>query len=304
MSLEYPNSTTDSANNYYNNTKLLVSGYQSAKVDTQDIANELKGCLPVRFNERLDDDNLVIEFKSVDKSEKALTLYSNLHVTSLNKNLKLLPIDSEFNVINIHSNDDNVIPKIFRNLPSMISTNEIYDLIRFYGPIKSINIINSGVAVVYPYDNDTSNKLESELHCSEVEGQTISVTTYLSSNSNGNEFNAKAPAFIPSSNKFLQSSTAPFISPPSPSPSAKANNNNANAFFGHGPGQQVQFTGTNLIDPCNLFCKNLDPNLSSNDLFDQFKRFGHIVSARIMRDENGHSRGFGFVSYQSPQSGG
>ncbi|CAG7849946.1 SubName: Full=Related to protein mediates microtubule-dependent mRNA transport {ECO:0000313/EMBL:CCA67340.1} [Serendipita indica DSM 11827] len=63
--------------------------------------------------------------------------------------------------------------------------------------------------------------------------------------------------------------------------------------FVHGPGQQVQYapatgpgstSASGLIDPCNLFCK-----------------FGHIVSARIMRNEHGQSRGFGFVSFQTPE---
>ncbi len=79
--------------------------------------------------------------------------------------------------------------------------------------------------------------------------------------------------------------------------------------FMHGPGQQVQFappsgpgstSASGLIDPCNLFCKNLDLDIDSNALFAHFRRFGQIVSARVMRNEHGMSRGFGFVSYQSP----
>ncbi|KIY47503.1 hypothetical protein FISHEDRAFT_45229 [Fistulina hepatica ATCC 64428] len=79
--------------------------------------------------------------------------------------------------------------------------------------------------------------------------------------------------------------------------------------FVHGPGQQVQLAplagpGSNshsgLIDPCNLFCKNLDPEMDSNALFAHFKDFGQIVSARVMRNDAGESRGFGFVSFQYP----
>ncbi|KDQ32064.1 hypothetical protein PLEOSDRAFT_38101 [Pleurotus ostreatus PC15] len=68
-------------------------------------------------------------------------------------------------------------------------------------------------------------------------------------------------------------------------------NTNAPAFVPSAPG---------LIDPCNLFCKNLDPTLDSNSLFSLFREFGQIVSARVMRNENGESRGFGFVSYHTP----
>ena len=53
---------------------------------------------------------------------------------------------------------------------------------------------------------------------------------------------------------------------------------------------------------CNLFIKNLEPSVSSQDLFAAFKVFGRIVSARVMRDERtGLSREFGFVSFSSPQ---
>ncbi|KAG8817202.1 hypothetical protein FRC19_011493 [Serendipita sp. 401] len=79
--------------------------------------------------------------------------------------------------------------------------------------------------------------------------------------------------------------------------------------FVHGPGQQVQFappsgpgstSASGLVDPCNLFCKNLDPSIDSKTLDAHFRNFGQIVSARIMRNEHGQSRGFGFVSYQTP----
>ncbi|KAF9530219.1 hypothetical protein CPB83DRAFT_851194 [Crepidotus variabilis] len=79
--------------------------------------------------------------------------------------------------------------------------------------------------------------------------------------------------------------------------------------FIHGPGQQVQLapvsgpgstSHSGLIDPCNLFIKNLSPEIDSNGLFAHFTKFGQIVSARVMRNESGESRGFGFVSYHQP----
>ncbi|CAG8542743.1 1762_t:CDS:2 [Gigaspora rosea] len=57
-----------------------------------------------------------------------------------------------------------------------------------------------------------------------------------------------------------------------------------------------------IVDPCNLFIKNLDANISSSDLFNHFRRFGRIISARVMRDqETNNSKGFGFVSYTSAE---
>jgi polyadenylate-binding protein len=56
------------------------------------------------------------------------------------------------------------------------------------------------------------------------------------------------------------------------------------------------------VDPCNLFIKNLDANISSSDLFNHFRRYGRIISARVMRDqETGNSKGFGFVSYTTAE---
>ncbi|KAG9029416.1 hypothetical protein FS837_003564 [Tulasnella sp. UAMH 9824] len=102
---------------------------------------------------------------------------------------------------------------------------------------------------------------------------------------------------------------APFYSPQNGSPPFPRSPPSANSSFVHGPGQQVQYappfgpgsgSHSGLIDPCNLFIKNLDPSIDSNELFTSFRRFGHIVSARVMRTETGQSRGFGFVSYQTP----
>lgn len=44
----------------------------------------------------------------------------------------------------------------------------------------------------------------------------------------------------------------------------------------------------------------MDADIDSNALFSHFRHYGHIVSARVMRDDRGNSRGFGFVSFQSP----
>lgn len=53
----------------------------------------------------------------------------------------------------------------------------------------------------------------------------------------------------------------------------------------------------------NLFIFHLPNEWKENDLIDFFKEFGAIVSARIMTDRTtGRSRGFGFVSYDNPNS--
>lgn len=51
----------------------------------------------------------------------------------------------------------------------------------------------------------------------------------------------------------------------------------------------------------NLFVKNLDDTITSEQLEDEFKPFGTITSAKVMVDETGKSKGFGFVCYSSPE---
>lgn len=51
----------------------------------------------------------------------------------------------------------------------------------------------------------------------------------------------------------------------------------------------------------NLFVKNLDDTIDSEKLEEEFKPFGTITSARVMVDEAGKSKGFGFVCFSSPE---
>ncbi|ODV80339.1 polyadenylate-binding protein [Suhomyces tanzawaensis NRRL Y-17324] len=51
----------------------------------------------------------------------------------------------------------------------------------------------------------------------------------------------------------------------------------------------------------NLFIKNLDDTIDSEKLEEEFKPFGSITSARVMVDETGKSKGFGFVCFSAPE---
>lgn len=50
----------------------------------------------------------------------------------------------------------------------------------------------------------------------------------------------------------------------------------------------------------NLYVKNLDDDFDDERLVGEFEPFGTITSAKIMRDEKGASKGFGFVCFSSP----
>jgi polyadenylate-binding protein len=50
----------------------------------------------------------------------------------------------------------------------------------------------------------------------------------------------------------------------------------------------------------NLFIKNLDDSIDDEKLREEFSPFGTITSAKVMLDDTGKSKGFGFVAFSSP----
>ena len=59
--------------------------------------------------------------------------------------------------------------------------------------------------------------------------------------------------------------------------------------------RQKKFAGV------NLYVKNLADNIDKDRLIAEFASFGDITSAKIMIDEAGKSRGFGFVCFSTPE---
>jgi len=51
----------------------------------------------------------------------------------------------------------------------------------------------------------------------------------------------------------------------------------------------------------NIYVKNLDDNVDDEKLQQEFSRFGTIVRAKVMADDKGNSKGFGFVAFQNAE---
>lgn len=52
----------------------------------------------------------------------------------------------------------------------------------------------------------------------------------------------------------------------------------------------------------NLYVKNLDDSFNDEKLREEFEKFGKITSVKVMLDDSGRSKGFGFVCFENAES--
>ncbi|KAJ7468031.1 hypothetical protein FB451DRAFT_387106 [Mycena latifolia] len=293
-------------------------------VSDENIALAFVSCGPFRPKIPRDGSNNplsgTIEFKFLDKAEKALATLQSRPLPGLHPPVPLVLSPYPPTSPPTPLPPPSAAPRLVKHLPPAYTDAALYDLFRPFGALAAARTpthFGPDTGMVEFWDEADARAAEEAMHCADVQGHNIAVQVYQprrTASGGGpttalGEFSAAAPPFVPSGSMYGYAPQAPAqYSPPRGSP-YRSPVQMQPAPFVHGPGQQVQLapiTGpgssshSGLIDPCNLFCKNLDPDIDSNGLFTHFRQFGQIVSARVMRNESGESRGFGFVSYQTP----
>ncbi|KAF7695024.1 polyadenylate-binding protein 1-like [Silurus meridionalis] len=77
--------------------------------------------------------------------------------------------------------------------------------------------------------------------------------------------------------------------------------NDRKVFVGHFKSRkerEAEF-GAKAMEFTNVYIKNFGEDFDSEKLRNIFSEFGRTLSVRVMTDEKGHSRGFGFVNYEN-----
>ncbi|CAG8458504.1 1021_t:CDS:2 [Acaulospora colombiana] len=276
------NQTDFSMNSYLEAPKLYVSELHFSVIEDE-LKNILRDVEPIRVdihrqpgngNTNL---NGIIHFSSIENAEKAFAIYNNIKLDAYNTYLKLRITEPT------NPNEPTSKAHILQVKHWPLNTSDfiLYNLFRPYGPLFSTRMQYNeqkykGYALVQFFRQEDANRALESLNYYSIEGKNIAVMPY------PNKQNKTTPRAN------LTSLTMPGVGSLSP----PANNlNNIGIPLSPGPEGPI-------VDPCNLFIKNLDANISSSDLFNHFRRFGRIISARVMRDQDtGNSKGFGFVSY-------
>ncbi|KAG5645247.1 hypothetical protein DXG03_006664 [Asterophora parasitica] len=64
--------------------------------------------------------------------------------------------------------------------------------------------------------------------------------------------------------------------------------------------EQAKLEKLSKYQGVNLYIKNLDDDVDDEKLRGEFEPFGTVTSSKVMRDDKGASKGFGFVCFSSP----
>ncbi|GAB5586134.1 hypothetical protein Unana1_01034 [Umbelopsis nana] len=186
------------------------------------------------------------------------------------------------------------------NLASEVTSNDVYYLFRTFGPLGFCTIVSDepnvdirGSALVQFYEQDDADAAESELHGKEYHGKTLSIHPMLPAT-------LQVPDLAIQMNDVPNTGASKDALGTSPSyPYQPMERQMPLSVVGQDAYSEIPIVN---IDFTNLYIKNLDLNIKSSDLFNLFRKFGRIISARVMNNaQTGISKGFGFVSFSKAE---
>ncbi|KAI9470517.1 MAG: hypothetical protein EXX96DRAFT_584615 [Benjaminiella poitrasii] len=170
-----------------------------------------------------------------------------------------------------------------RQLPHHLDHNTLYDIFYPFGSLNLCKIISTSPednkrALIQYFFKQDSDKAIQEMNNKLFEGKTIQINSASIMNNHNNN-----SAF---SIRYMNQS----VSTPT---------------FGTVTEQQPLPSSNGFVDYTNLYVKNLDPTVDNTDLFNLFRRYGRIISARVMtHPQTNLSKGYGFVSFGKPEEAG
>ncbi|MBW0548709.1 hypothetical protein O181_088424 [Austropuccinia psidii MF-1] len=212
-------STSTSTSNpsiFLKEPKLFITSINAA-VQDEDIITALQDCLRARLNINRDlskwtETHGYVEFEKIENAEKAYATLHNFKFNQYNCSLKLS-----------HSPDPSADPKpnarlrLIKFLPSTITSSKLFNLFRPFGPIFKISLnynftsnglpFFSGTAIIEFYNEHQAALAQSEMHCSEIQGQTIVVEEY----DDKRDKSGKAMATFNSSHASNWAQATPFV---------------------------------------------------------------------------------------------
>ncbi|SAM07661.1 hypothetical protein [Absidia glauca] len=239
-------------------------------INDNDIVTLLTSCRPILIQRNRHHNHVAtgwIRFASKEQADRAYTLYDGLVFKNSHRlQLYITPDGVKDQVPNA---------PIFQinHLPLSMTNDGLYNQFRPFGPIRLCKIIVekdssfNGTALLQYFNQQDADCALMNMGDKYIDGSSISIFSLVSNKPN------------------LTSS-----------PTIKANQKPKKS-------DSVSISTQNsVVDFTNLYIKNLDLAAKSADLYNVFRVFGHIISARVMKNpRTKQSRGYGFVSFTCPE---
>ncbi|CAO3613292.1 unnamed protein product [Mucor hiemalis] len=262
----------DTATRYTNYLVTDKLYFESMNVTETEIMDLVRSCDPIKIHLTSNNTNAgYIQFLNREKADRAYTLLNGVTIRSTRLQLRINPPGTEMAEPEAHAGI-----LFIKNLPQfMDNNNSLYELFRPFGPMILCKILVEqqgstfkGTALVQYFFSENAQDAEISMNNKPVQDNIITVIPFVSSKSKPSS----------SSQPTASSTTTPPLSPPAMN--------------------TVRSDGSSMVDYTNLYIKNLDLNVKSADLFNHFRKFGRIISARVMKNaQTKQSKGFGFVSF-------